>query len=60
MKGGTENEFLHQVTLVSVALHDQNGHLIPCFDCLDLGDAKVPQMMPSAPCDAETGTNGIT
>ena len=47
-------------TVVSMASHAQKSHRAPHFDCLDLINAMVPLMMPSASCDADTGTNGIT
>ena len=34
------------------------SHIVPYFDCLDLGDTVVPLMMSSALCDADTGFNG--
>ena len=40
--------------------HHQQSYITPHFDCCDVRNAILPLMMPSAPCDANASTNGIT
>ena len=45
------------LTLAPVALHDQEGHAAPYFNCLDLRNAMVQLMVLLALCNAEA--NGV-
>ena len=45
--------------LVSMTSHDQNSHVAPDFDCLQLRNAMVPLMILSAFCNANASTSGI-
>ena len=45
---------------VKMALHDQQCHVVPHFDNLDLRNAVVSLIMLSMSCDAGTGANGFT
>ena len=46
--------------LVPVASHDQNSHVSPGSDQLDLTNAMVLLTISSVPHNAKDGTNGIT
>ena len=60
MNGVINNAIWYQVTLVPMVSHDQKSHITPYCDCLDLGNAMVSLIMPSASCDADTSTSYIT
>ena len=59
INGAIEKSIWYQVTHVTMASHDEKHHIAPHFNCLDLGNSVVQLMMPSASCDAHTGTDGI-
>ena len=60
MNDAIENAIWHQVTLVSMTLHDPQSHIAPHFNCLQQGSAMVLFLLPSASYDTDTETNGIT
>ena len=56
--------YIHQnhmmLTLGTVVSCDQENHVAPHFDHLDLGNTLVPFIMPSVSCDADTGADSKT